>query len=143
MPLLAQERVITLGDRVRVVAPKAGYKKLVGRVTSTTPDALSIQLDRPATEVDVERSKIEELYLSVATRRNTLPGAAIGAMIGGASAFLWGPKKPLESNPTVTAGHTATRNIVSAAIGSAAIGALVGYYTHRDTWLRVSPMRFP
>ena len=144
IPLLAQtERVVTLGDRVRVIAPEAGYGKLTGHVTSTTPDALSVQLDRVNIEVAVERAKIKELYLSVGSRRNTLPAAVIGGLVGGAVAFLWGPKKPLPENPTVTEPHTPTTNVVSAAIGSAAIGALVGFYTRRDIWVQLSPARTP
>jgi hypothetical protein len=144
LPLLGQgERVVTLGDRVRVIAPEAGYGKLTGQVTSTTPDALSLQLDRVDIEVAVERAKIKELYLSVGSRRSTLPAAVIGGVIGGAAAFLWGPKKPLPENPTVTAAHTPATNVISAAIGSAAIGALVGFYTRRDIWVQLSPMRAP
>ena len=41
MPLLAQvQRTATLGDRVRLMAPEAGYRRLTGEVIATVLDVL-------------------------------------------------------------------------------------------------------
>jgi hypothetical protein len=137
-PLLAQtSRTATLGDRVRVRAPKAGYNKLTGEVISTTPDVLQLRLDGAKTEVAVPREQIQQLYLSVATRRNTTRGAVIGAFVGGIAAFVWGPKQVSANQPTGT-GKVPAIDIVSSAIGGGVIGGLVGYYTRSDLWVPLS-----
>jgi hypothetical protein len=137
-PLLAQTaRRATLGDRVRVNAPDAGYRRLTGQVIATTPDALQLRLDG-GTEVAVMREHIDKMFLSLNTRRNTTRGAVIGAMIGGVAAFLYGPKQ-ITANQQPGSGKVPTINIVTAAVGGAGAGALMGYYTRSDLWVALSP----
>lgn len=140
-PLIAQtERSPSLGDRVRVRAPKAGYGRLTGEVIATTPDVLQLRLDGGVTEVAVERAQIEELLLSLSSRRNTLRGAVIGMLAGAGLAYFYGPKKrgKLPGEPS---GSTPTINIVSGTVGGAAIGGLAGHFTRSDVWLKLSPRR--
>jgi hypothetical protein len=93
-PLFAQpQRTAALGDRVRVYAPSAGYRKLTGVVTATTPDVLQLRLDGGPTEVGVQRAQIDVLLLSVSSHRNTAKGAVVGVLAGGILAFKFGPKK--------------------------------------------------
>ena len=137
-PLLAQtERHAALGDRVRITAPKSGYGRLTGEVTATTPDALQVRLAE-GTEVAVMRSQIDELMLSLSTRRNTARGAVLGTVIFGVGALLFGPKEVGPNQPPGT-GKVPTVNVISAAVGGGAIGALVGYYTRTDLWVRLTP----
>jgi hypothetical protein len=137
MPLVAQtERRAALGDRVRVMAPKAGYGRLTGQVIATTPDALQLRLDR-GIEVAVMREHIDQMFLSISTRRHTARGAVIGAAIGGVGMFLWGPKKV---SPTLApgAGTAPASNVIAATIAGAGIGGIVGYYTRTDRWVLLS-----
>src|SRR5215208_3588865 len=102
------ERVATLGDRVKVLAPKAGYKKITGEVVATTPDALSLRVKGAETEVPVARAQIDRLFLSVASHRNIQRGAAIGAILG-LGGYLWfGPR---ELDATALPGTTETSRI--------------------------------
>lgn len=136
-PALAQiGRPAALGDRVRVMASKAGYRRLTGEVIATTPDVLQLRLDGGKTEVAVQRAQIDELLLSLASRRNTVRGATIGGLVGGAGAFLYGPRKKTSVDDPGTRSST---NIVTGVVGGAAIGALFGYYTRSDQWIRLSP----
>lgn len=138
-PLLAQNgRSATLGDRVRVIAPQAGYRRLTGQVIATTPDVLQLRLDGGQTEVAVQRAQIDELLLSVNSHRNTARGAVIGMLVGGAAAFLYGPKK-VSAITNAPGTRTPTVNIISAAVGGAAIGGLIGHYTRSDVWVELSP----
>jgi hypothetical protein len=141
MPLLAQaERAVTLGDRVRILAPKAGYGQITGNVVATTPDVLSIAIDRSATEVAVPRERIDKLLLSVDTRRHVPAGAFLGAALGAGLALWFGPKEATVPGSTVQTGRGSTTNLISGTIGGAAIGALIGYFARTDTWVERSPM---
>ena len=136
--LLAQtERHAALGDRVRIRAPRAGYGRITGEVTSTTPDALQVRING-GTEIGVMRSQIDELMLSVSSRRNTTRGAVIGAILFGAAGFLYGPEDLKPNQPPGT-GKPASAFVIGAAVGGAAVGALAGHYTQTDTWIRVTP----
>jgi hypothetical protein len=137
-PLLAQsERTAALGDRVRIRAPKAGYGRITGQVIATTPDVVQLRIDGGGTEVAVQRGEIEELLLSVKSRRNTTRGIVIGAVAGGALAYVFGPRKQ-ETAYSAPGTRTPTVNIVTTAVGGAAIGGLIGYYTRTDSWMRLS-----
>lgn len=139
-PLLAQAaRTATLGDRVRVFAPKAGYAKLTGQVIATTPDALQLRL-ADGTEVAVQRLQIAELNLSVASRRNIVPGIVVGALVGGVATFLWGPEQVTAQNVNEPVhGSVPKINIALAAIGGGVIGGLVGNFSRSDRWVALSP----
>ena len=137
-PLVAQtERHAALGDRVRVRAPRAGYSTITGDVIATTPDAIQIRVDK-ATEVGIMRAQIDQLMLSVSSRSHTARGAGVGFFAAAAGAFLFGPKEVKVGQPPGT-GKVSPTNVVVAAVGGAAIGALVGHYTRSDTWMRITP----
>jgi hypothetical protein len=139
-PLLAQtERTVTLGDRVRVFAPRAGYGQISGNVVATTPDVLSIAVGREATEVAVAREKIDRLFLSVATNRHVVRGAAIGGALGAGIAYKFGPKESTVPGSSIETGRGSTRNLVTGTIGGAALGALIGYFARTDSWVELSP----
>ena len=141
-PLLAQtERTAALGDRVRVRAPKAGYGKLTGQVIGTTPDVLQLRLDAGQTEVAVARAQIDALYVSTSSRRNTWRGIVIGALVAGVGTYLFGPKEVKLNDPPGTPQKVPMGNVVTATVGGAAIGAIVGYYSRSDNWVAVSPAR--
>jgi len=139
IPLFAQtERTAALGDRVRISAPKAGYRRLTGNIIGTTPDVLQLRLEGGPTEVAVQRTQITELLLSINTRRNTIRGVFFGTLTGAAIAYLYGPKPQRAAYETGT-GRTPTINIISGAVGGAAIGGLIGHYTRSDLWVVMSP----
>jgi hypothetical protein len=139
--LMAQtEQAVTLGDRVRILAPRAGYRQITGNVVATTPDVLSITIDRSATEVAVPRERIDKLLLSVDTKRHVPTGAFVGAALGAGLALWFGPKESTVPGSTVQAGRGSTRNLVTGTIGGAALGALIGYFARTDTWVERSPM---
>ena len=135
----AQSRPITLGDRVRVLAPKAGYPSLTGTVVSTTPDVLALTPDRSTTEVAVARNQIDRLYRSIATRTNTAKGTFIGAVLFGGGAIWFGPKSSTRTAPTIESGSGSTRNVIVGAAIGAGFGALIGHFVKSDTWVSVPP----
>ena len=139
-PLLAQsDRQVTLGDRVRIVAPKAGYGQVTGNVTATTPDVLSISVGRQATEVAVPRERIDKLFLSVGGKRHTARGALLGGALGAGIAIWFGPREDSAPGTTIETGRGSRKNLVTAAVGGVALGALIGYATKTDTWMELSP----
>jgi hypothetical protein len=138
-PILAQSRGVALGDRVRVLAPKAGYPSLTGTVVSTTPDVIGLTPDGSTTEIAVERSQIQKLSLSVATRRNTAKAAFAGALLFGGGAIWFGPKAPTREAPGIEVGRGSTKNVVIGAAVGASLGALIGHFVRSDTWIAISP----
>jgi hypothetical protein len=138
-PLLAQsDRQVTLGDRVRIVAPKAGYDRVTGTVTATTPDVLSISVRRQSTEVAVPRERIDRLFLSVGGKRHTAKGALLGGALGSGIALWFGPREDTAPGTTIETGRGSTKNLITTAIGGAALGALIGYATKTDSWMELS-----
>jgi hypothetical protein len=144
-PVMAQsDAVATLGDRVRVIAPKAGYAKLTGRVVATTPDALSLVVDRSPTEVAILRDQIDELYRSVGTRRHPMRGAMIGGAIGLLATIQFGPKQQVPNAPQgIESGRGTTKNLLIGGLGGAAMGGFVGYLTQTDSWVEIRPRFVP
>jgi hypothetical protein len=139
-PLLAQgDRQVTLGDRVRIVAPRAGYGQITGNVMATTPDVLSISVGRQSAEVAVPRERIDRLFLSVGNKRHTARGALLGGAIGAGVVLWFGPKDESAPGTTIETGRGSTKNLITAAVGGAALGALIGYATKTDTWAELSP----
>ena len=93
-PVLAQgDRVATLGDRVKVYAPSAGYKRVTGQVVGTTPDVLSLSVKGAEFEVPVARAQIDRLLLSVGSHRNIARGAGLGGLIGLGGYVAFGPRQ--------------------------------------------------
>lgn len=133
-PLLGQtERHVTLGDRVRIVAPETGFKKLVGEVVATTPDALSLKVDGSVGEFEVSRADILSISRSVGHRRNTLRGIKVGLPVGAFAGIWFGPKQKLvDGNPV--AGSTVPRNALRGGIAGVILGAIIGSITRTDDW---------
>lgn len=140
-PLMAQRaRTATIGDRVRVIAPKSGHGKLVGLVTSTTPDALGLKVDGAIDEVAVQRDQINSIDLSVATRRHPAPGAFIGGVVGLVIANSFGPKTDAVQGIGQEVGtRTTAKNLVTGTLMGASIGAFVGSFVRTDRWVAISP----
>jgi hypothetical protein len=57
----------------------------------------------------------------------------------GVGAFLFGPKELDPNQPMGTPGKVSKQNVATATIAGGAIGALVGYYTRTDLWVRLTP----
>lgn len=141
-PLLAQgTRVATLGDRVKVYAPKAGYKKITGQVVATTPDVLSLRVKGAESEVPVARAQIDQLYLSLGSRSNIKRGAGLGGLVGLTAYMLFGPRELDATTPAATtqSNKISTTNLVTSTVGGAVIGGLVGNFARSDLWLRITP----
>lgn len=141
-PLLAQSpRVATLGDRVKVYAPSAGYKRITGQVVATTPDVLSLKVKGAESEVPVARAQIDKLFLSLASRRNIGRGAGLGGLLGLAGYMWFGPR---EVDATALPGTRETSrisktNLISSTVGGAVIGGFVGNFARSDVWLQITP----
>jgi hypothetical protein len=141
-PAMAQMRPVALGDRVRVVAPQAGYPRLTGTVVSTTPDVISVQVDGFPTEVPVERSQIAQLLLSIDSHRNTIRGAFLGGVLGAGITLWFGGKSSPPAAPTIDAGNVSATKMIAGTATGIALGALFGFAKKSDTWVEV-PARAP
>ena len=137
--LAAQMRSVRIDDRVRIYAPRAGYDRITGSVASTTPDVIGLKIDKLTPEIGIARDQIDQIFISIASRRNVAKGAFIGAILGGGGAFVFGPKSSSPQAPTIESGHGSTKNVVTGTLLGAGIGAFIGYYARSDTWLKVSP----
>lgn len=141
-PILAQgSRVATLGDRVKVYAPKAGYSKIIGEVVATTPDVLSLRVKGADPEVPVPRAQIDKLFLSLASHRNIGKGAALGGLLG-LGAYIWfGPRELDATTPSATrqSGKISTTNLLTSTVGAAVIGGFVGNFARSDVWAPITP----
>jgi hypothetical protein len=141
-PLLAQGgRVATLGDRVKVHAPKAGYKKITGEVVATTPDILSLRVKGADSEVPVARTQIDQLYLSLGSHANVRRGIGLGALAGLTAYMLFGPRELDATTPgaTTQSNKISTTNLVTSTAGGAVIGGLIGSLARSDIWVRITP----
>jgi hypothetical protein len=140
-PALAQNaRIATIGDRVRVVAPQSGHRTLVGVVTATTPDFLSLNVDGSVGEFSVRRDQIRAIDLSETTRRHAVRGAVVGGLAGLVVAHLFGPKKDaIQGIPNEVGSTTTTKNLITGTVTGAAFGALAGRFVKTDVWLPISP----
>ena len=138
-PLLAQpDRVVALGDRVRIVAPETGYKQLVGQVTATTPDALSLKVDGSVGEFEVSRTDILSISRSIGHRRNTLRGIRIGLPVGAFAGLWFGPKQKVVNGAPV-GGTTVPRNALTGGVAGVMLGALFGSFIRSDEWVPILP----
>jgi hypothetical protein len=141
-PMLAQGgRVATLGDRVKVYAPLAGYKRITGEVVATTPDVLSLKVKGADTEVPVGRAQIDRLLLSVGRHRNIPRGAAIGAILG-LGGYLWFGPRELDATAlpgTKASNRISKTNLITGTVGGAALGALIGNFAMSDVWVQITP----
>lgn len=134
LPLLAQpDRLVALGDRVRIVAPETGYKQLVGQVTATTPDALSLKVDGSVGEFDVSRGDILSISRSVGHRRNTLRGLRVGLPVGAFAGIWFGPKQKIVNGAPV-GGSPVPRNALAGGVAGVMLGALFGTLIRSDDW---------
>jgi hypothetical protein len=136
-PLFAQTMPdpVALGDRIRVHAPESGYEKLVGRVTATTPDAISMKVDGAAGEFHVRREQILFMYKSAGRKRNTMRGLALGAPIGLGLAIWFGPKSGSPTGGNTAYKTNVPRNAAAGAIAGALLGAGIGFTVRTDTWV--------
>lgn len=133
-PLLAQpDRLVALGDRVRIVAPETGYKQLVGQVTATTPDALSLKVDGSVGEFEVSRSDILSISRSVGHRRNTLRGIRVGLPVGAFAGIWFGPKQKFVNGDPV-GGSPVPRNALAGGVAGVILGAVFGTFIRSDDW---------
>jgi carbonic anhydrase/acetyltransferase-like protein (isoleucine patch superfamily) len=133
------QRPVRLGDRVRIQAPRAGYRNLVGEVTATTPDVVSVKSREYVDDVAVRRADIVNIQRSIGSRTNVSRGVVIGGSLGLFSA-LWFAQSPpppgsssLDGRKTFSAKNTAIGGIVGAGLG-----AMVGALVRSDTWIPVS-----
>lgn len=127
-----------LGDRVRIEAPKAGYKVLVGEVSATTPDVISVKAAGYADEVAVRRADITGIHRSVESRQNKTRGAAIGGTLGlfGALSFAKAPLQPgtgTDAQKSFSARNTAIGGVVGAGLG-----AFIGSFIRTDDWTPIA-----
>jgi hypothetical protein len=141
-PLLAQSpRVATLGDRVKVYAPSAGYKRITGQVVATTPDVLSLSVKGAEFEIPVARAQIDKLLLSVGSHRNIARGAGLGGVIG-LGGYLWFGPRQLDATAlpgTTGASRISWTNLITSTVGGAVIGGFVGNFARSDVWLQITP----
>lgn len=133
-PLLAQsEGAATLGDRVLVIAPESGYEKLVGRVTATTPDLISLKVDGAVGEFYVQRSQVVAIYRSIARHRRTKRGLLIGIPIGAFAGIWFGPKAGDRSYDQ-SYRSPVPRNAAIGGLTGAVLGSAIGFAIRQDVW---------
>lgn len=139
-PLAAQPAGSVIpGDRIRVHAPASGYDKLVGRVTQTTPDLISMRVDGAAGEFYVRREQILFLYKSASRHRNTRKGMVAGVVIGAGLGMWFGPKggeRAFDESYT----PPVLRNAAIGGLAGGLIGAGAGFLKRSDRWVHV-PLR--
>jgi hypothetical protein len=135
-PLLAQsDHVVAMGDRVRIVAPETGYQKLVGRVVSTTPDALGLKVDGAVGEFEVQRRDIVSIAQSTGRRRHVATGLRIGVPAGFFSFVFFGPKKQQVDGPVDSEeGSPIFKNMLMGAATGAVVGGTIGWLIRTDDW---------
>ena len=138
---VAAQRVATLGDRVKVYAPSAGYKRITGTVVATTPDVLSLSVKGAEFEVPVARAQIDRLLLSVGSHRNIARGAALGGLIG-LGGYMWFGPRQLDATAlpgTPGTSRISWTNLISSTVGGAGLGGLVGNFAITDVWVQITP----
>jgi hypothetical protein len=135
-PVMAQsDHVVAMGDRVRIVAPETGYQKLVGRVVSTTPDALALKVDGAAGEFEVQRRDIVSIAQSTGRRRHVAKGLRIGVPAGFFSFIFFGPKKKMvDGRVDPDEGSPIFKNMLIGATAGAAVGGAIGWLVRTDDW---------
>lgn len=135
--LAQSDRVATMGDRVRIIAPTTGYSTLTGRVVGTSPDVITLHVDGSVGEFGVRREQIEEIYRSTARHRRPLRGLAIGAPMGAFLGIWFGPKRETaKTGPGIDLEQSSPvpRNALTGAIAGGVIGTVVGTLMRKDDW---------
>jgi hypothetical protein len=127
----ADERAVTIGDRVRVTAPSVSPKTIQGSLAAADRERLSVST-AAGTRVEVPRSRIAKLEVM----RGSKSRWGIGALIGAGAGALLGV---VASNPPSSADHFQVDGGAVAVCGvvGAAAGALVGAVLRTDRWTTV------
>lgn len=125
------ETAITVGSRIRLLAPTVATERIQGIVIQMNPTVL-LMSGKGRTPVSVPREAISQLEVNTGRHRQTLTGMWMGAGIGA----LLGPTHPCF--PMVGCDRRNTGSLalfygLSGAVDGAVIGALI----KRDQWTTV------
>lgn len=128
----ADERVVTIGDRVRVTAPSVSRKRIEGTLAAADRETLTVVSGDDGTRVGVPRSRISKLEVT----RGRTSRWGIGVVIGAGAGVLPGV---VASNPPSSADRFQVDGGAVAVCGAigAASGALVGAALRTDRWTTV------
>jgi len=122
---LAETTAVTVGTRVRILAPSLTGKRIEGMVLETTESALLIGVN-DRVPLKVSRQAITQLEVSLGQHRQVLKGAIIGAGIGVALFALTGASyQGDEPNTSGDWAHFIGVGLAGGAIWGVGIGALV------------------
>ncbi len=123
--------VITVGNRIRLLAPTVASERIQGTVVGMDSTALTIARESGA-RLAVPRDAVTRLEVFDGRRRQTLAGVLLGAALG---AVVVG------SNPCVNEGcaHGFSGEFAAiGAVGGSLWGGIVGALVKRDHWSAVA-----
>jgi hypothetical protein len=130
----ADDRPVTMGDRVRITAPSVLTKRVEGTLAAVDRETLSVFSTAEGKKVEVRRSQITKLELTRGKMSRWRTGALIGAAWGvGFGVVL--------SNPPSSAEHFDVNGgaVAAGVLIGASPGGLIGAALHTDRWTSVSP----
>ena len=131
------------GAKVRLSSTALPNGVVVGRVTSSTDEALGLMIASDGspftgTPMLIPRASVTSVQVSLGTKRYTLPGALFGAIAGAAA----GAAAPID---TATCDSYSSDTFCSRGeavavmtVASGVIGAVVGALIKTEKWQRVS-----
>ncbi len=131
------------GAKVRLTSTILPGGVVVGRIGSSTDDALGLVLPGPddspfGTPVLVPRASVTRIQVSLGYKRHTLQGAILGAVAGAALGAAW------EVDPATCDSYSSDtfcsrgEAVAAGSLGFAVIGALVGHIVKTERWQNVS-----
>jgi hypothetical protein len=128
----ADERALTVGERVRVTAPSVSPRRIEGTLAAVDRETVTVVSRDDGTRVGVSRSQIAKLEVVRGEKSHWGTGALIGA---GAGVLLG----VVASNPPSSADGFQVDGGAVAVCGAvgAAGGALVGAVLRTDRWTTV------
>jgi hypothetical protein len=129
------------GARVRVTTSHRDQRPWVGTLLSADGDSVRLIASANRRRVVVPTDSVVRMERSSGRRSQTGHGAAVGALVGGATGLVLGLLASSEEDSFVEIGpgEVAGVTLFFAAAGGG-LGALIGAASHRDRW---EPMPLP
>lgn len=128
------------GDRVRLVAPALGSRRVIGHLLAVRVDGLRLKL-LDGRELEVGRADIQRLEVARGLRSHTAEGAAIGALAGAAVllGLLIADRGVCDEDLGGCQAYGLAAGI--GAIPGALLGGLTGLHVRTDRWTKVPQAR--
>lgn len=116
------QRVLMVGDRVRVTAPSLSPRRIEGTLVATDRDSLTVY--SADARVGVPRSRIDKLEVARGTKSHLRTGALLGMAAGLAGGIVLSNPPSSAQSFEVNGGAVAASVLVSGTIG-ALVGAMI------------------